>query len=78
MGQERSTAPPSPPHTPDSSDLEGEGAPRRRGLQVQEEQSRARIPEGEAGADWEEARSVPTSPQMWGARWIPQCLQLGL
>ena len=58
---------------PDSSDLEGEGAPSRGELQVLEEQSRDRIPEQEAGAGWEEPGNVPTSLQIRGGRWIPQC-----
>ena len=42
-------------------------------LQVLEEQSRDGIPEQEAGAGWEESGNVPTSLQIRGGRWIPQC-----
>lgn len=66
-----------PSCTPTPQTWRGREPPVGGELRVPEEQCRDRIPEQEAGAGWEESGNVPTSLQMWGGRWIPQCSWTG-
>lgn len=63
---------------PDCSDLEGEGAPRKRGLQVHEEQSRDRIPEQKLELTGRKPGTSPPPCKRGEDAGFPSVCELGL